>query len=105
VIAVLLALAAVGPVAPDESAYQTVHLGWDAQTKACHVRVGGVEIGDPTSDEGEKALTGALSGGRRAVQLQGLNGVPYACVDSVLSTLRKGGHTVKVGFLSEPAGR
>ena len=39
-----------------------------------------------------------------AVQLQGLN-VPYTCVDSVLSTLRKSGHAIKVGFLSEPAGR
>lgn len=104
-IGVLLALAAVGPVAPDDAGHQTVYLGWDALTKGCTARVGGIEIGDPTTDDGGKALTNALSGQQRAVQLQGLNGVPYTCVDSVLSTLRKAGHTIKVGFLSEPAGR
>lgn len=101
----LLGLAAVGPALPDETGHQTVYLSWDAETKACHARVGSIEIGDPTTDDGGKALTGALSGPQRAVQLQGLKGVPYSCVDSVLSTLRKAGHTIKVGFLSEPAGR
>jgi hypothetical protein len=106
VIGVLLALAAVGPVLSDDAGHQTVTLSWDAETKACHARVGSIEIGDPTTDEGGKALTGALSGPQRAVQLQGLShAIPYTCVDSVLSTLRKSGHTIKVGFLSEPAGR
>lgn len=106
-IAILLALAAVGPAAPDDAAgHQTVYLSWDAETKACHARVGSIEVGDPSTDEGEKALTGALSDKQRAVQLQGLSGsVPYACVDTVLSTLRKSGHAIKVGFLSEPGGR
>jgi biopolymer transport protein ExbD len=104
--ALLLGLAAVGPAAPDDAAgHQTVTLSWDAETKACHARVGGIEIGDPTTDEGEAALTATLSDKQRAVQLQGLNGVPYACVDMVLSTLRKSGHAIKVGFISEPAGR
>jgi len=100
----LLSLAAVGPALSDDTAHQTVYLGWDAETKACHARVGSIEIGDPTTDEGEAALNTALSDKQRAVQLQGLN-VPYSCVDRVLSTLRKSGHAIKVGFLSEPAGR
>jgi hypothetical protein len=100
--ALLLGLAAVGPAAPDDAAgHQTVTLSWDAETKACHARVGSIEIGDPTTDEGEAALKSALSDKQRAVQLQGLS-VPYTCVDSVLSTLRKSGHAIKVGFLSEP---
>ncbi len=100
----LLTLAAVGPVAPaDTAGHQTVALGWDAQAKACSARVNGVEIGDPSTDEGEAALTAALSATQRAVQLQGLNGIPYDCVDTVVSALRRSGHTVKVGFLSEPA--
>ena len=104
--ALLWGLASVGPALSDAAAHQTVTLNWDAETKACHARVGPVEIGDPTTDEGEAALNSALSDKQRAVQLQGLsNAVPYTCVDSVISTLRKSGHTVKVGFLSEPAGR
>ena len=102
----LLGLAVVGPALSDDTAHQTVTLSWDAETKACHARVGSIEIGDPTTDEGEAALNTALSDKQRAVQLQGLTGsVPYACVDSVLSTLRTSGHTIKVGFLSEPTGR
>ncbi|MBA2932748.1 hypothetical protein HZF05_01440 [Sphingomonas sp. CGMCC 1.13654] len=105
-ISLLLGLAVAGPALSDAAAHQTVYLSWDAEAKACHARVGSIEIGDPTTDDGEAALNAALSDRQRAVQLQGLsNAVPYTCVDSVLSTLRKSGHTIKVGFLSEPAGR
>jgi hypothetical protein len=105
--ALLLGLAAVGPAAPDDAGgHQTVYLSWDAETKACQARVGSIEVGDPTTDEGEKALTGALSDKQRAVQLQEQNGgVRYDCVDVVLAVLRKSGHTIKMGFLSEPGGR
>lgn len=102
----LLGLAAVGPVAPAETGvHQTVTLEWDARTKSCGARVDNVPIGDPGTDEGEAALAGALSDEQRAVQLQGLNGIPYGCVDTVVSAIRRSGHAVKVGFLSEPSPR
>jgi hypothetical protein len=102
----LLGLAAVGPAAPaDTGSHQTVYLGWDAQTKSCNARVDGIPVGDPATDEGEAALSRALSDRQQAVQLQGLSGVPYSCVDTVVSALRKSGHAVKVGFLSEPVPR
>ena len=104
--ALLLALVAVGPPAPVEAgAHQTVYLGWDSRTKACNARVDAIPIGDPATDEGEAALLGALSDKQHAVQLQGLVGIPYSCVDTVVSAIRRSGHEVKVGFLSEPAGR
>ena len=102
----LLGLAAVGPAVPaDAGGHKTVYLSWDAQTKACAARVDNIPTGDPATDEGEAALLGALSDRQRAVQLQGLNGIPYSCVDTVVSALRRSGHEVKVGFLSEPARR
>ena len=103
--ALLLGLAAAGPALPEDAGHQTVTLGWDAETKACNARVGTIRTGDPATEEGEAALTGALSDKQRTVQLHGLDGVPYACVDTVLSALRRSGHTVKIGFLSEPPAR
>jgi hypothetical protein len=102
----LLALAAAGPVAPaDSGSHQTVTLNWDAQTKACSARVGTIPVGDPATGDGAAALGAALSARQRAVQLQGLDGIPYACVDRTVSAIRKSGHEVKVGFLSEPEGQ
>ncbi|WP_298691180.1 hypothetical protein [uncultured Sphingomonas sp.] len=98
--------AAVGPVAPVEAdGHQTVYLGWDARIKACSARVDGIPTGDPATDAGKTALLGALSDRQRAVQLQGLTGIPYSCVDTVVSAIRQSGRAVKVGFLSEPSAR
>ena len=102
--ALLLGLAVAGPPAPaDTGSYQTVHMGWDARTRACIVRVDRIPVGDPATDEGEAKLLAALSDKERAVQLQDPDHVPYACVDTVTSLLRKAGHAIKVGFISEPS--
>lgn len=102
--ALLLGLASVGPALPaDTGAHQTVYPLWDARTKTCGARVDSVQVGDLAADGGEARLTGALSDKQRAVQLQGVDGVPYSCIDTVVSAIRKSGHMVKVGFLAEPA--
>jgi hypothetical protein len=102
--ALLLGFAAVGPALPtDPSAHQTVYPLWDARTKTCGARVDSVQIGDLAADGGEAALTSALSDKQRAVQLQGVEGIPYPCIDTVVSAIRKSGHMVKIGFLTEPA--
>ncbi len=100
----LLGLVAVGPALPaDTGGHQTVYPSWDARTKSCGARVDSVQIGDLAAEGGEAALTGALSDKQRAVQLQGVDGIPYPCIDIVVSAIRKSGHTVKVGFLTEPS--
>jgi hypothetical protein len=100
----LLAVATVGPPAPvDAGSYQTVHMSWDARTKACIARVDGIPVGDPSTDEGAAALLAALSNKQRAVQLQDPSGVPFSCQLNGTPLLRKSGHAIKVGFISEPA--
>lgn len=89
----LLALLAAGPSLGDASHAQWVKMRWDAQTRSCAAQANGVEVGDPGTDAGRAALLRALPDKQTRVQLRGIdNGVPYTCVDTVVSALQDAGY-------------
>jgi hypothetical protein len=89
----LLALLAAGPSLDDSGRAQWVKMRWDARTRSCGAQAGGVEVGDPASDEGRAALLRALPDKQVRVQVRGIDdGVPYACVDKLVSALQEEGY-------------
>ncbi len=102
--ALLLGLVAVGPVASTDDQHQIVVMGWDASTKSCSAKVRGIEVGDPTTDDTQAALTRLLPDHGRPIELHGATDVPYACVSGLVSAMQTDGYRFKVGATPE-AGR
>lgn len=89
----LVALLAAGPSLSEAGHVQWVKMRWDARTRSCGVQANGVEIADPASDEGHAALVLALPDKQTRVQVRGIDdGVPYTCVDTVVSALQEEGY-------------
>ncbi len=85
-------LATVGPVADTGSQSQTITLTWDVGAKTCDARVGGIEIGDPLTDEGTDALLRALPDKGQRIQLNGTMAIPYKCVGGLVEMMRHKGY-------------
>jgi hypothetical protein len=89
----LLALLAAGPSLGDAGHGQWVKMRWDPQTRSCAAQANGVEIGDPASEEGRAALLRLLPDKQIRVQVRGIDdGVPYSCVNEVVSALQNEGY-------------
>lgn len=102
--ALLLGLAAAGPVAPEARHRQTVFVGRDAANKGCVPQVNGVDTGDIATVEGQDALVAALPDKGIEIHLIGKAGlaISYDCMADIVKTLRHAGFYGTIGALSGP---